>query len=267
MPRADGPHAADDALARVRALRSRPGRDATGQHYVEGLRQVLAALDADLGVDLLLYCETLAPTIAQRRVRLARRAGVPVVRVTPEQFRRLSIATRASGVGAIVRQHWSAMREADPAAGLCWIAVGASRSPGNLGTLLRTAEAASVAGVVVLEPDTDPFDAAVVRASMGGIFGLRLVRAGHDQLAAWAARHGCGVIGASPRAALRYTEAAVRQPVIVLFGEERGGLTERELRLCTQVVGIPMAGRADSLNLGVAAGIVLFDLLRRRSST
>src|SRR5215471_5528154 len=244
MPRADGPHA-HDALARVVALRSRPARDATGRYYVEGLRQVFSALDAELPIDLLLYCEALAPTIAQRRVRLARRAGARVVRVTPEQFRCVSIAPRASGVGAIVRQHWSSIDDADPDAGLCWIAVGASRSAGNLGTLLRTAEAAGA----------------------GGIFGLRLVRAGHDELAAWAARNGCNVIGAAPRAAIRYTEAGVRQPIVVLFGEERGGLTERELRLCTQVVSIPMVGRADSLNLGVAAGIVLFDVLRRRSAS
>jgi RNA methyltransferase, TrmH family len=181
MPRPDGPHP-DDDLRRIRELRLRAARDATGDYYVEGLRQV--------------------------RVRLA-------------------------------------------------------RSPGNLGTLLRTAEAAGAAGVVFLDRHTDPFDARVVRASMGGIFGLRLVRATHADLGRWVSRHGGEVVGAAPRGDVSYTEIPLRSPLVVLFGEERRGLTEQQLRLCARTAVIPMTGRADSLNLGVAAAVVLFDLRRR----
>jgi TrmH family RNA methyltransferase len=263
MRRPDGPHPRDE-LSRIRRLRLRSAREATGQYYVEGLRQVFRALDANLPVELLVYCETLAPTIAQQRVRIARREGARVLRVTPEQFRSVSIADRASGVGALLCQHWSSLRDADPAGGLCWIGVSVTRSPGNLGTLLRTAEAVGAAGVIVLESVTDPFDDRVVRASMGGIFGLRLVRAGHEEVAEWASRHGCNVVGTSPHGSVSYTEVPHRSPLVVLFGEERRGLTDRELRLCTHTATIPMVGRADSLNVGVAAGVVLFDLLRRR---
>jgi len=262
MPRPDGPRP-DDDLHRIRELRERRARDATGHYFVEGLRQVFCALDANLPVEVLVYCETLAPAIVQRRVRLARRAGARVVRVSPEQFRGVSVAARASGIGAVLRQHWSSIRDADPAGGLCWIGLGLTRSHGNLGTLLRTAEAVGVAGVVFLDRLTDPFDAQVVRASMGGIFGLRLVRATHSELACWVSRHRGEVVGAAPRGDLSYTEIPLRSPLVVLFGEERRGLTVEELRLCTRTASIPMTGRADSLNLGVAAGVVLFDLRRR----
>ena len=261
MPRPDGPRPGD--IGRIRELRLRPARDATGQYYVEGLRQVFCALDANLPLELLVYCETLAPTIAQRRVRLARRAGARVMRVSPEQFRSVSTTSRASGIGAVLGQHWSSMQDADPAGGLCWIGLGLTRSTGNLGTLLRTAEAVGVAGVIFLDRLTDPFDAQVVRASMGGIFGLRLVRATHAELAEWVSRHRGEVVGAAPRGDVSYTEIPLRSPLVVLFGEERRGLTEPELRLCTRIAAIPMTGRADSLNLGVAAGVVLFDLRRR----
>jgi RNA methyltransferase, TrmH family len=264
VPRADDPHVAD-VLARVLALRSRSVRDATGRYYVEGLRQVFCALDAGLSIDLILYCEALAPTIAQQRVRRARRAGVRVVRVAPEEFRGVSIAARASGVAAVLHQHWSSIQDADPTAGLCWVGVAQIRSPGNLGTLLRTAEAAGVAGVIVLDRSADPFHPGTVRASMGGIFGLGLVRASHGEFADWAAHHRCDVIGTTPRGGVSYANVSVQPPVVLLFGEERHGLAERELEVCTQMVSIPMAGGADSLNLGVAAGVVLFDLLRRRS--
>src|SRR5215831_17141453 len=99
MRRADDPHTVD-GLAQVLALRSRSVRDTTGSYYVEGLRQFFCALDAGLPIDLIVYCETLAPTIAQQRVRLAKRAGVRVVRVSPEQFRAVSLSAKASGVGA-----------------------------------------------------------------------------------------------------------------------------------------------------------------------
>jgi tRNA G18 (ribose-2'-O)-methylase SpoU len=105
-----------------------------------------------------------------------------------------------------------------------------------------------------------------VRASRGGIFGLRLVRASHDEAAGWASCHGCRVVGMSPCGGASYPGIGLRSPLLVLFGEERRGLTERELALCTDLATIPVVGPADSLNLGVAAGIVLFDLLRRRSA-
>src|SRR5215472_16652483 len=234
MPRPDGPHP-DELLRRIRELDLRPARDATGHYYVQGLRQVFCALDANLPLELLVYREALAPTIAQRRVRLARREGVRVLRVSPEQFRSVSIAARASDIGAVLGQHWSSIHDADPAGGLCWIGLGVTRSPGNLGTLLGTADAVGVAGVIFLDRLTDPFDHRVVRASMGGLFGLRLVRATHAELADWVSSHRGEVVGAAPRGDVSYTEIPLRSPLVVLFGEERRGLTEPELRLCTRI--------------------------------
>jgi RNA methyltransferase, TrmH family len=254
-------------LLRIHKLRLRAGRDATGLYYVEGLRQVFCALDAGLPLDMIVYCETLAPAIAQKRVRLAKRDGARVLRLSPEEFRRISIAQRASGVGAVLHQHWSRIEDANPSSGLCWIGLGLTRSAGNFGTMLRTAEAVGAAGIFILEHATDPFDEQVVRASMGGIFGLRLVRATHKELVDWCADRGHQIVGTSPRGDVPYTELNLECPLVLLFGEERKGLTPEELCLCAQTVSIPTVGTADSLNLGVAAGIVLFDILRRSPPT
>ena len=121
-----------------------------------------------------------------------------------------------------------------------------------------------MAGLIVLEPQTDPFDEGVVRASMGGIFSLQLARATHDELCEWASDRRCSIVGMSPRGDTSYTAIDIRSPVVIFLGEERRGLTERELSICHSTAGIPMRGHADSLNIGVAAGVVLFDLLRRR---
>jgi len=186
-----------------------------------------------------------------------------VVRVSPELFRGVSGTLRASGIGAILRQHWSPLVEADPRRGICWIAVSSLRSPGNTGTILRTAEAAGVGGVIFLGDQVDPFDPAVVRASMGGLFGLRLVRCSLRELVQWKSRWGCRIWGTSPGADGVYTDASVQAPLVVLFGEERRGLSPEELGICTQTSRIPILGRADSLNVGVAAGVILYEVLRR----
>lgn len=169
--------AAPDLLARIRRLRRRSARDGSGLHYAEGVRAVIQALASSIPVERLVYSEILCRNAAaQKQVRLSKRAGTNVFRVTPEEFRSVSTTVRASGIGAILRQHWTPLERADPREGLCWIAVSRLRSPGNLGTIVRTAEAVGAAGIIFLGDATDPFDPAVVRASMGGIFGLRLVQ-------------------------------------------------------------------------------------------
>lgn len=161
--------------------------------------------------------EALAPTIAQKSIHLARRAGVPTLRVTSDEFRSLYATDRASGVGAVLAQHWSMLDDADPGVGLCWVAVGLARSPGNLGSVPRTAEAAGTAGIIVLDAATDPFDSGAVRASMGGIFGLRLVRATHEEVSAWAQRNACSVVGMSPHGAGTHTRIDAGAPTVIFM--------------------------------------------------
>jgi TrmH family RNA methyltransferase len=252
-------------LARIRKLRHRENRERTGLHYIEGFRNFIQALDAHIPVETILYSEVLAQNPAvQKKVRLQKRAGIPVVRVTPEVFRGVSGTLRASGIGAILRQHWTPLVEADPHRGICWIAVSSLRSPGNTGTILRTAEAAGVGGVIFLGDQVDPFDPAVIRASMGGLFRLELVRCSLRDFGQWKRRWDCRIWGTSPGADGIYTAASLEAPLVVLFGDERRGLSPEELGICTQTSRIPIIGRADSLNVGVAAGVILYEVLRRR---
>ena len=132
-----------------------------------------------------------------------------------------------------------------------------------LGTILRTAEAVGAGGALFLGEASDPFDPTVERATMGGIFRLRLSRAAPEAFLAWARRHGCSVIGTSPSAETSYTEAPLEPPLAVFLGEERQGMTPAEMALCTHMARIPIVGEADSLNVGVAAGVMLYEVLRR----
>jgi len=228
------------------------------------VRQFVQAFDADYLFDTIVFSRVLLKSdLAEMLVRRLGARGVRRVAVTPEQFRSVSTTERASGIGAVVRQRWTPLGDVPVDRPL--LVIESLRSAGNLGTILRTAEATGVGAVVFLSAACDPFDPAVVRASMGGIFHLRLVPTDHANFAGWAAKRGVAVVGLSPEAPRLWTEVdCAAGPVAVLIGEERGGLTPGGRALCGQTVRLPMCGRADSLNVGVAAGVMLYELVRKR---
>ncbi len=147
-------------LTEVKRLQiDRAHRDASGLFYVEGVRNFVKIVDNSFDISAIAFSEKLltAP-LARKLVRVNRRNGVPSISITPEQFRRISHTERASGVGAIVHQRWSKLHEVSPQAGLCWAAVETIRSPGNLGTLIRTSEAVGGAGFMLVGDSADPFE-------------------------------------------------------------------------------------------------------------
>jgi TrmH family RNA methyltransferase len=189
------------------------------------------------------------------------------VRVTPEQFRTISITERASGIAAIARQHWSALHQLPVPERSCWIVIETIRSPGNLGTIFRTAAATGAAGVIFLSNDCDPFDPAVVRASMAGLFHLNVARTTTRAFRDWARANGVTTIGLSPRAPRLWTDFPASRNIALLVGEERRGLTSDAQQICDLNVRLPMTGVADSLNVGVAAGVMMYEWVRRASAS
>lgn len=258
------PESIEQTLERVRALSRRPTRDREGCFWIEGVRHFVRACDAELRFDTILHSPTLLKSdLAEMLARRRAVRGVHRLRISPEQFRSVSTAERVSGIGAIVRQPWTSIDRAASRNGLCWIVVEEIRSPGNLGTILRTAEAVGASGIIFLDRSSDPFHPAVVRASMGGILGLALVRATFPQLQSWAAKRRIKFVGLSPDGHHLWTELPSAAGVALVVGEERSGLSERMRSLCHATVRLPVAGDADSLNVAVATGVMLYELVRR----
>jgi TrmH family RNA methyltransferase len=259
-----------DALARrISALRHPTAGRAAPHFFIEGIRHFVQAVDAHRPLEAIVISPVLQPSLlVEMLVRRLKRAGTPVFRVTPERFRALSTAERASGIGALVTKHWTPLEELDPTRGLCLLAIEELRSAGNLGTILRTAEACGVGGVLFLGERPghtwcDPFDPAVLRAGMGGVFHLPLVRTTHAALTAWRERHRVTFVGLAPSAAELWTEMPRDRRLCLVLGEERRGLTPELSAQCDVQVRLPMTGRADSLNVGIAAGVALYELMRR----
>lgn len=211
--------------------------------------------------ELIVAPRLLRSAAAQKQVRRLLRSGVRAYEVPPEVLHGLSRGDDPQGVLAVVRQEWQDLDAADPHEGLCWVALGGIRSPGNLGTLIRTAEAVGAAGLILLGDTADPYDPACVRATMGAALSLRYVRTDLRRLLAWKHRHRMRLVGTSPGADRSYREASWARPLILLLGSERKGLSEPELAACDELVRIPMAPRTDSLNAAVAAGVILYEVL------
>jgi TrmH family RNA methyltransferase len=255
----------DRSLARVRSLFRRTVRDSQGLFWIEGIRHFIQAYDARFSFDTVIYSPILLKSsLAEMLIRRLGAESVDRVRIRPEQFRPISKAERASGIGAILRQRWTPIEHADAARGLCWIVIEDLRSPGNMGTILRTAEAVGAAGVIFVGTLCDPFDPAVLRASMGGIFHLSLVRTTRQGLQTWLQANDVQLVGLSPEAARLWTDFPDAGAIALAVGEERAGLSPELRGLCQTTVRLPMTGRADSLNAGVSAGVMMYELLRRR---
>jgi TrmH family RNA methyltransferase len=146
----------------------------------------------------------------------------------------------------------------DPAQAGCWVALQAVRDPGNLGTIVRTADAAGCGGVILVGDCCDPFSVEAVRATMGSIFATPIFRASVPEFLAWRARWPGSVVGTLLSATTDYRAADYQRPSLILMGNEQAGLPPELARACDVAVKIPMRGRADSLNLSVATGIMIY---------
>ena len=255
-------------VKQLRALANRKERDRTGLFLIEGARAVGEAVQAQAAIEWLVVAPALLTSpFGWELVAAQRAAGVPCVEVTTEVFQvfeGVGFSGGLQGLGAVVRQHWQTLASLEFSSERCWVALDAIQYPGNLGTILRTSDAVGGAGVILLGPATDPYHPAAVRASLGAIFSQHLIRAGFAEFAAWKERHGWRVVGTSPAATVDYRTLPYQPPVVLLMGSERRGLSPPQQALCDTVVRIPMVGRSDSLNLGVATSLLLYEVFRQQ---
>ncbi|MFW5714713.1 MAG: TrmH family RNA methyltransferase, partial [Brevefilum sp.] len=159
-----------------------------------------------------------------------------------------------------VRQNWCALERIEVKPTDLWIALDAIADPGNLGTIMRTADAVGARGIILLGNSTDPHDPTAVKASMGAIFSLDLVQAEWEPFTRWQSSQNLMMVGTSDSAKNDYQGVAYQRPLILLMGSERHGLSEKMQSACDPMVFIPMAGRSDSLNLAVATAVMLYEI-------
>ncbi|MDP2116888.1 MAG: RNA methyltransferase [Brevundimonas sp.] len=249
----------NDTVKTVRALHMRKARDATGHFLAEGLKFIGEALDQQRSPRLLLVGEDARPHPILDRARAATRAaGGEVMIVTHAILEKISRRDNPQTVLGVFDQAYTPLSAIEPVTAPAWVALEQVRDPGNLGTIIRTADAAGCGGVILIGDCVDPFSVEAVRATMGSVFAVAIARATPAEFLAWRQTWPGSVIGTRLDAQTGYRDAAIQRPALILMGNEQAGLTDALAAACDVNVKIPMRGRADSLNLAVATGIMVY---------
>ena len=238
----------------ARALRQKKARDESGLFLVEGIHHVGAALEADWQVESILY----APDLLKSDFALdliSRQSSRPQP-VSADVMEALAGKENPQGILAVVHQKrykFSDLGSPDTA-----VALVSPQDPGNVGTILRTLDAVGAGALFLLDGGVELYHPSVVRASMGAIFWKPIVQTSVDEFVNWARERGYQLIGTSAHSAVDYQTLTPKIPWILVLGNEQKGLSAEQLQACNVAISMPMKGRVSSLNLSVAAGVLLY---------
>ena len=243
----------------ARALHLRKDREASGLFLAEGLKIAVEAMEQGFAPRTLMFGPDGADHPLLRRLAAhTLGTGGEVLQVTPEILEKVSRKENPQAVVATFAQRRPPLSALDPAAAEVWVALQAVRDPGNLGTIVRTADAAGCGGVVLVGECCDAFSPEAVRATMGSIFAVPVFHATEAEFLDWRAGWPGALVGALLTATEDFRAAAYARPTMILMGNESHGLPPVLAAACDVAVKIPMRGRADSLNLSVATGVMIY---------
>ena len=246
-------------------LRDRRPRDEAGVFLVEGYREIRRALEKQVALAEIYFSpEWFLGENEPALIEQARTAGAQVFELTKEAFAKVAYRERPDGLLAVAPQWRRALADLPAKTEPFYLVVEAIEKPGNLGTILRSADAAGCDAVIVCDPVTDIFNPNVVRASTGVLFSVPLVVEESVRVEAWLRKKKIRSVATTPAADTLYTAADLRGPLAVIMGSEQYGLSEFWLQHADLPVRIPMAGQADSLNVAMATIITLFEAVRQR---
>jgi RNA methyltransferase, TrmH family len=242
----------------VRALHLRKEREQTGLFVAEGLKTVTEGVETGHAPAILLHGPQPPHPLLTKAIEATLATQGEVIEVTEEILAKVSRRDNPQAVVGVFRQVFQPLSATTPQAAACWVALHRVRDPGNLGAIIRTADAAGCGGVILVGECCDPYSVEAVRATMGSIFAVPLIRAAEPEFAAWRNGWPGSVVGTLLSAHVDHRQAAYARPVLILMGNEQQGLPPDMAALCDVNVKIPMRGRADSLNLAVATGIMIY---------
>ncbi len=248
----------------IKALALKKFRDQQNAFLAEGLKLVIDALDLGWSIKTLVFAKSalgnpLVEKVAARTVA----AGGLVLEVSEKVLTAITRRDNPQMVVGVFVQRYVPLKDVRPAGNDVWVALDRVRDPGNLGTVIRTVDAVGAKGVILVGESTDPFSIETVRATMGSIFAVPVAKSSTEAFLAWRKSYQGLVAGTHLKGAVDYRSIDYAgKPVLLLMGNEQQGLPDNLAESCDRLLRIPQAGRADSLNLAVATGVMLFEIRR-----
>lgn len=247
----------------IRALAMKKVREETGRFIGEGLKLVTDALEENWPIAAIAYAPAVRdqPHVAKAAAAVRARGG-DVLEMSEAVLAKITHRDNPQMVVGVFGQRLKPLAEVKVGEGEVWVALEQVRDPGNLGTIIRTVDSVGAKGVILVGETCDPFSFETVRATMGSLFHVPLAKTGRDAFLAWAKTTGVRLVGTHLKATHDYRKVESRAPTVLVMGNEQAGMTDDMTGACDVRVKIPMAGRADSLNLAVATGVMLYELRR-----
>jgi TrmH family RNA methyltransferase len=252
-------------VKQVVALRDRRDRERSGLMRVEGFEELALALASGARPHDLFYCPALFREPGQQELLgHVRAAGSQLIEVSEPVFRKMAYREGPDGWLATFPTIERALDDLRLSPSPFLVVAEAIEKPGNLGAILRTADAAGVDAVVASNPLTDWGNPNVVRSSKGAVFSVAVAEAPNATTLGWLRRHGIRIVAATPQATLRHDQADLAGPVAIAVGSEKHGLSDEWLEAADVAVRIPMYGRVNSLNVATAAALLIYEAVRQR---
>jgi TrmH family RNA methyltransferase len=248
----------------LKALALKKYRDEQHAFMAEGLKLVIDALDLGWSIRTLVFAKAgLGNPAVEKVAARTVAAGGLVLEVSEKVLSAITRRDNAQMVVGVFAQKYLPLRDVRPAGDDVWVALDRVRDPGNLGTIIRTIDAVGAKGLILVGDTTDPFSLETVRATMGSVFAVPIARASTQEFLAWRNNFAGLVAGTHLKGAVDYRSVDYTgRPVLLLMGNEQQGLPDELAAVCDRLLRIPQAGRADSLNLAVATGVMLYEVRR-----
>ncbi len=246
-------------IKQARSLRPKKGRAEAGLFLVEGIHHVGEAVEAGWDIQAALYApDLLTSDFARDLIARLESKHIRTQPISAQAMESLADKDNPTGLLAIVSQRNLTLAGLSASGVNSAVALVSPQDPGNLGSILRTMDATNMDALFLLDGGVDEFHPSVIRASMGTIFWKPIVRASFDEFLQWARARGMQLIGTSAHAENDYHAVKPASPWALVLGSEQKGLSASQIEACDLSVFLPMRGRASSLNLSVAAGILLY---------
>jgi RNA methyltransferase, TrmH family len=255
---------ANPRIKQLVALRRRRSREQAGVTLVEGLAEIELALAAGVRPLTLYYCRQLATAESRSLADQAAARGTEVIHLSRPVFEKVSYREGPDGWLAVVPAIETELANLQLSRRPLVLICAGLEKPGNLGAILRTADAAAIAAVIAADPVTDWGNPNVVRASKGTVFSVPVASATTAEVLDWTAEHRLQIVAATPDATTLVTETDLTGPTAIAVGAEQAGLPADWLDSASVRVRIPMFGKADSLNVSTSAAIIAYEAVRQR---
>ncbi|MEP3524590.1 MAG: RNA methyltransferase [Hyphomicrobiales bacterium] len=250
-------------IKEIRGLTQRKNRTASNQFLAEGMKLVASAVEADWPLRIFVFGKKISDhELVQKIAAKTKARGGMVLEVSEAVLSKIARRDNPQMVVGVFDQVWANESQIKPEGRDIWVALEGAKDPGNLGTIIRTADAAGAKGIILVGDTTDPFALEATRATMGSIFALPMVRFSSDEFTAWTKQWPGLIVGTHLEGAVDYRTVDYNTPSILFMGNEQSGLPGSLAESCTTLVKIPQAGSADSLNLAIATGVMLFEMQR-----